>query len=297
MKLANPFQPFYEQCNRPMAEQMANLPPFPIMIDVELTNLCNMKCKMCPTGQKKVKRPKGMMSGFTFSRVMELSDKYKTPLRFIRWGEPMFNPRWADYIRHAVSRGRLTHMNTNGLMLTPDNMSLIFETGLDSLKISMQGYDEKTYGFMRQDGFFNTLLERLGTLYQIRNERGYNKPYIQVGITVEQDEMPLLEPLKEKLAPICDDIFIGITRDLSATNPRKAACECPEVFSKLSVDFDGLVVACCGDWDRFMPVGHIYYDTLEEIWNGKILNEYRQMLLDYQHYKMPLCKHCARSKL
>jgi radical SAM protein with 4Fe4S-binding SPASM domain len=72
---------------------------------------------------------------------------------------------------------------------------------------------------------------------------------------------------------------------------------CPEVFDKLSVDWDGKVSACCGDYDNFMVVGDVGNGAvdLKTIWNhSKALKKYRKKLAEHDYKGMTLCQRCAR---
>ena len=68
--------------------------------------------------------------------------------------------------------------------------------------------------------------------------------------------------------------------------------ECPEVFNKLSINWDGTLTACCLDSDNKMFLGDIRKSSLKQIWRSKKLNEYRTILAEMRHDELDLCKHC-----
>ena len=107
----NPFKPIYAECNEGNSRQkIDNLPIFPRCLDIELTNLCNFKCLMCPTGTGAHQRKKGLMSDAVFDKIIDEIKKYKTPLRFIRWGEPTLHP-----IYHELHRGKSYECSRRGV--------------------------------------------------------------------------------------------------------------------------------------------------------------------------------------
>jgi len=67
---------------------------------------------------------------------------------------------------------------------------------------------------------------------------------------------------------------------------------CPEVFNKLSINWDGLVTACCGDYDNMMIVGNIKNNTLGDIFHSDKINYYRNMILSNKHSELDLCRIC-----
>jgi len=97
------------------------------------------------------------------------------------------------------------------------------------------------------------------------------------------------------LEKVVDKIYVGTTLDL--VEERKPPDVCPEVFDKLSIDWDGKVSACCGDYDNFMVVGDIGNGAvdLKTVWNhSKKLKEYRKKLANHDYKGLALCQRCAR---
>ena len=68
--------------------------------------------------------------------------------------------------------------------------------------------------------------------------------------------------------------------------------ECPEVFDKMSINWNGEVTACCMDSDNLMLIGDVKTDAIKTIWNCDKLNEYRTILADMRHEDLPLCTNC-----
>jgi len=251
--LVNPFKELYKKCYFEQAQR-----PFPLIVDVEVTNFCNLHCKFCPTGQKSIKRKQGFMTGNIWYIVLKQLVEHKTPVRFIRWGEPTLHPKIYDWISEAREHGLLTHLTTNGTNL---NVSEILDCGLDSIKVSVYG---KT--------------PDLSELYN-----SHPRPYIiATTYNVVRD------------IAYCDEIRNNRIMDLS--RPPKEYIQCPEVFGKLSVNWDGTVSACCGDYDNMMLVGDVKRTSLKRIWQSRKMRRYQKMLREMKHSELPLCKNCGREK-
>ena len=296
-KTENPLQKLYEQCTYgTMAEKFNSLPDFPRMLDVELTNVCNFRCVMCPTGQGSVKRSKGQMESRTLLKVLDEAMTNGTPIRYIRWGEPMLYKYFEDAIIETKQRGLLCHLNTNGSFLSREVNDFLVHVGLDSIKISFQGVNETGYSAMRVGGSYQQVLDNIRELHRIRTETKSPYPFIQIGTTIINETAPAIADFIASVDAFTDAVYIGRTKDLQEPNPVRAACECPEVFDKLSINWDGTVSACCGDYDNKMLVGDLRKQTLQEIWDSPELANYRMMLLAYRHNELPLCSRCARSK-
>lgn len=310
--MRNPLQPIYDICNAGHSkEKLAKLPEFPRLIDVEMTNTCNFRCLMCPTGNFSQKRSKGFMDEEVFYKVLEEIRPHKTPIRFIRWGEPLTHPKILDFLRACRVADVLTHINTNGSKMSEEMMDALLEIPLDSLKFSFQGVDRKSYAEMRNIDFFQDLTAIIRRLHEKRGAR--LKPFVQVSTTITYESKDLVQAFKAAMGPYCDSLNVGRTVleyvDLNAVRLRphefeelkrlkelesvvKVHPECPEVFDKLSINWDGTITACCMDSDNMMVIGDIRNQTLADVWASETLNRYRAVLADMRHDDLPLCKNC-----
>jgi radical SAM protein with 4Fe4S-binding SPASM domain len=294
-KISNPLQYIYDLQNRPMAEKLNDIPAFPRMVDIELTNTCNMKCVMCPTGNGTVKREKGFMSMVTLEKVLDECAEHSVPVRYIRWGEPMLHPQFGDAIIESKTRNLISHINTNGVLLEEDTMRFLIQVGLDSIKFSMQGVNQWGYRDFRNSRQFHSLLNKIKTLHRMRDELDAKWPFIQIGTTITSEPDYLVAQFKRQVDSYIDAVYVGRTRDLQEKHPSSAApCECPEVFDKLSINYDGSVSACCGDYDNFTIVGNVGTQSIKDIWESDKLASFRKMLVEYRHYQNYLCSRCAR---
>lgn len=308
----NPFQPIYDLCNRGnSAEKHASLPPFPRLIDVELTNLCNFRCLMCPTGTFSQQRDKGFLDEALFTRLLDEVAPHGTALRFIRFGEPTLHPRFLDFIRAARGRGLLTHVNTNGSKLDDAMIDALCDLPLDSLKFSFQGVDRKSYAEMRNTDFFDGLIDTITRFARIRGDR--ERPYLHVSTSITYETPEQVAAFQTRLAPLIDKVSVGHTvldhLDMNTIRLRPAEIEaltwlktrqslvrehpeCPEVYDKLSLNWDGTVSACCADSDNKMIVGDFRHQSLAEIWRSETLERYRSVLAAHGHDLLPLCRTC-----
>jgi len=314
MKRSNPFQPIYALCNQgEPREKIRSLPPFPRYIDVELTNDCNFRCLMCAAGAGMMKRPRGYMTEKTVALILEQIAPHKTPLRFVRWGESLLHLRVWEYVARARGVGCLTHLNTNGRLLCEATMDRLLSSGLDSLKFSFQGVDAKSYGEMRNTPprFFGELLDTARGLWKKRGDAA--APFIHISTTITSESPEQVGEFRGRAEKCADLVTVGRTV-LEHIDPEKTGLRseerralvrlkaqesvvkkhprCPEVFDKLSINWDGSVSACCGDYDRKMLVGHLAESSLAAIWRSDRMGRYRRLLADMRHDEIELCSTC-----
>lgn len=232
------------------------------------------------------------MSKGLFNKILAETGEHKTPLRFVRFGEPTVHPELEKFISLAKKDGRKVHINTNGFYVTDIMLKFFVEKQLDSIKFSFQGCNRAEYQKWRDKDFFCELIENIKTLHGMREFHKKELPFIVVGTTITDEVPEDVEAFKMKVEKYCDMILVGKTEDLSL--PRHSPKCCPEVFDKLSINWDGTVSACCGDYDNKMLVGDMNSETLLDIWHGAKLAYYREMIVNKQHSELELCRSCIR---
>ncbi|MBF0166027.1 MAG: SPASM domain-containing protein [Alphaproteobacteria bacterium] len=266
---------------------------------------------MCPTGNHSQQRPQGFMPDEVFYRILDEIRGRKLGLRFIRWGEPLMHPKVLEFLGAAKRDGHLVHLNTNGSYLTPEMADHLLNVPIDSLKFSVQGVDRDSYREMRNVDFFDKLLETAAMLHSKRGHR--ERPFLQISTTVTYESKEMQQAFLESVSHYCDATNIGATNfdwlDLKAVrlkpeeidlltslmqqdSVQRTHPECPEVFDKLSVNWNGKVTACCMDSNDLMVIGDITTQPLLDIWQSERMQEFRSLLADMRHDDMELCKHC-----
>ncbi|MDR3176954.1 MAG: SPASM domain-containing protein, partial [Desulfovibrio sp.] len=165
---------------------------------------------------------------------------------------------------------------------------------------------------MRQNSSFEKLVENIKAAYRIR---GNGKlPYIHISTTTTYESDDAIKKFKDKFISYCDRLTVGKTmlehieindtkltesqkRQLSELKLKQAAIKdrykiCPEVWGKISIDWDGKITACCADYNREMVIGDIWDNSLYDIYHNEIIENYRKMLRERMFEKIPLCKRC-----
>ena len=119
---------------------------------------------------------------------------------------------------------------------------------------------------------------------------------------------------KEDVRPYCDEVTVGRTKmqhvdieQMELSKERKKIYEnyikedkgnmrrmsvCPEIWNKLSINWDGSVSACCQDYDDMMLVGNIMETDLQAIFMGGQEKYYREILKNNAYDKLRLCQNC-----
>lgn len=309
-KRKNVFRKIYDNGNYlSVLEKREKPAEFPFLVDVELTNKCNLACLFC--GQQAMTRKRGFMNEKIFKQIVKECAKYKAAIRFIRWGEPFLHPKIFDFISFAKKEKIIVHVTTNGLLLDESKIKRIIRLELDSLIFSFQGATKEEYGKMRNNPFYEKLKNNVFKIVKIRGTKA--KPYIHISCTVTNEPKYQIEKFIKYWGNLVDSVEIGKT-NLSRFTPaqikkfetigkleelkeqeriKKEYRPCSEVYHKLSVNFDGTVSACCSDYDNYLLVGDLKKESLYEIWHkSKKLKMYRYLLDKGDFRSLTLCSSC-----
>lgn len=291
MERRNPFSKIYSACNSGTnIDKYANLIDFPRLIDVELTNTCNLRCIMCPTGRNVSIRPQGFMSHGTFEKILRECYRHRCHIRFVRWGEPLLHPELTRFIGMVKGAGLMCHINTNGMFIDDEFIVKILRLQLDSIKFSFQGVTKEEYEKYRQGAEWERLIINIRNLYLYRLKK--RNPYITIGTTVSKSEGKDIERFRKKMQEISDRVEVSRTRNIINPLSTGRTPRCPEMFDKLSINWDGTVTACCSDWNNTLLVGDLKHSTLEGIWNGEAIDHYRKMIVNNRHAELIPCNYC-----
>ena len=289
--ITNPWTKIYKECDSGTnKEKYNNLPDFPRYVDVELTNKCNLHCRMCPTGCNVSMRPTGFMSHGTFTKILMACAAHNCHIRFVRWGEPLLHPELTRFIGIVKSSGLLCHINTNGMYIDSEFCTKVKNFGLDIIKFSFQGTDKYGYEKMRAGASWEKLILNIKMMHDYRYKG--KKPFISVGTSITNETPDEVDHFKSKMLEIADEVTVGKTYNIINPQPNGLTPTCPEMFDKLSINWDGTVTMCCADWNNTLIVGNLENSTLGDIWKSRKADYYRKMIVDNRHGELIPCQSC-----
>ncbi len=109
----------------------------PLLVQVELTEACNLKCKFCYNSQK----PRYNRNVI---QMLDLLAKQNVMQVTLTGGEPLMHPDFFDILQYATSHFPNVMILSNGTLMTDEIIEKISETGVMSVSISIHG-DEETH--------------------------------------------------------------------------------------------------------------------------------------------------------
>ena len=274
---------------------------YPLLVDAELSSLCNLRCPMCYTITEGFKgKVKAILMDFDlFKKIVDEIGGKVPALRLSLRGEPTLHPKFVDCIRYAKERGiGEVSFLTNGSRLTGDFFEEIVKAGADWITISVDGMNE-VYEEIRRPLKFRETLAKLFDIKEIKDKAGLHRPVIKV-----QSVWPAIrgnaETYYNTLMPYSDLLSFNPLIDYLGKDENilyeHDFC-CPQHYQRLVIGADGIVMMCSNDEENSIVVGNLQKQSIHEMWHGDKLNKIRE-----QHKKkngfeqMAICRKCYLSR-
>jgi MoaA/NifB/PqqE/SkfB family radical SAM enzyme len=154
----------------------------PIHLILENTTVCPFNCIMCSRARE-VEDPHHMAFDF-YRRIIDEVDPLHLYLSAA--GEPLLHPEQPEMIRYASEKGIKTCLVTT-LAAHAFPLEELVRSGLDLLKVSMDGASEETYRRIRGTDFHPRVLENVARIGEIKRRTGSPTPFIRFQFVVQKE--------------------------------------------------------------------------------------------------------------
>ncbi len=273
----------------------------PRIYQLEITSICNLKCKMCP--YKNMTRKKEHMDFNLFKKIINKDLYYKQALELHLFGEPTLHPRICEMIKYAKSKGHIVGIATNATTLNPKLSKQILDSGLDNIVLALDGSTKETYENLRCGAQFEKVKSNIKEFIKIKKQGNYKTYTILQIIQMPKTKKELEEfekewnPLKKKgldelrIKKLYDSLAGNVNKEIP--NPKyKTRLPCTELWYGAAVLSNGDVTPCGRDFDGKKVFGNLKKQSLIEIFNSKEYIKFRLSHLKNKYSKKHICKNC-----
>jgi radical SAM protein with 4Fe4S-binding SPASM domain len=161
-----------------------NLSKGPTSVDIELSNRCNLRCKMCwfhgESGVGDRFRDSEMATEEIYELINQLA-AYRPEIYF-GGGEPFIREDFLPIMAHVKSFALPIAFTTNGTLLDEVKIQKVVELGVDHINFSIDGLEE-AHDALRGRGSFAKALSNMTHLAEYKKRTNLEKPHITVNIT------------------------------------------------------------------------------------------------------------------
>lgn len=270
---------------------------YPLLVDIELSSVCNLHCPMCYTitDEFACNVHRGLMPFSLYKKIIDEIAGKVPAIRLSLRGEPTLNPDFIKCIHYAKRAGiKEVSSLTNASTLTKEFSEKMLLAGLDWLTISIDGIGEE-YEKIRVPLKFEETIQKLEDIKDLKKRYEVHRPVIKV-----QGIWPSVKPHVEEyysiLKPITDLVAFNPLIDYLDNDDNIIYDEdfgCPQLYQRLVIGEDGKVMVCSNDENGRMCIGDVNKQSVFEIWHGNELTKMREMhskIGGFREYE--LCKLC-----
>ena len=294
---------------------------YPAIVQIEVTNLCNLHCKMCPRDHefKKAGITPSSMPFDTFDKIMGGWIQHVYQIHLFGRGEPLLTAELPKMIEYSAEHGvPFISFTTNGHLLQGEVAKAIAGSSLDELRISIDGADEEGYNIIRKvplqrvkDNIkaFREIcdipISILTTLSKDNWDSVYRMPELcaEIGASslrlfpvipyasLETDYTGLTAEQKQKYHPFCKDLNQRCQKKgINFIPTRHYAKDCCLPFIMAFIDVDGNLTPCCRL--ETLTVGNVLEHDFLSVWQGPKMSNWRKLMISRKFPKQCVDLEC-----
>jgi len=277
---------------------------------IDIGSTCNAKCPYCPRQEEGFKfEHNGLMTEEVFETIYSQLEKIPTlkTISLYAFGEPLLNKNAGEFIKKTAQLNKNIILSTNTTNMDKFTEELML---VDRLQFSIEGWDKESYERTRKNLKFEETIEKLKNFNEIvqkRRAENLKTPFRTVHCLFTKSTD--LHKFIETWSPYVDEIrfttmgpYVSWSKNKKYTTSyytkeMKQDCfqfdipvefkSCSYANNTITVNSDGKVVLCCGDFSQHLELGD--YRDLNKAFNCKFLKK----LVRQIHYgEKNICNGC-----
>jgi radical SAM protein with 4Fe4S-binding SPASM domain len=282
------------------------VPYVPEDIALEVTNVCNFRCKFCPQSlpSHQLLAPNRFLSKSDATTIFKaLRDggvKSKT-IHYTLDGEPFSNRKFNEICEAGRDHGFTTAIfSTNGFFCTPGRLKEL-PSGVKYV-LCIDFCDDRSY-FESYRGTPNSwqvvLSNILSSADRISDTTFRITDISSFTIRDPHELQNRYDALKARFAKhksvkVGQRIFHNATGliQINGKAPSKKYHRCPYPWTSMVIASNGDVVACCRDLEHRTVLGNLLNQSLEAVWNGEPMQAMREALVKQLPDTISACAGC-----
>lgn len=255
---------------------------FPLHLDMDITDSCNMDCPLCH--QKYRKRKENVMSQELLDGIFsEAAQHNLCAVNFGASAEPLLQQERLFYGMERASQSGVMEifLHTNGLLLSQDVAERLVRSPVTCICISMDAFTPEVYAQCRGIDALNIISKNVLALVESRERAQAAFPIIRVSFC----DTPLNHHEKElfvdKWKDIVDLVEVQSFRKVEGNIDTgqmviDSRSRCSSPFKRAMIWPDGTMTLCCGFVEKDVVVGSLAEHSVQELWTSKMFQAVRK---------------------
>lgn len=277
--------------------------PYYYIIDV--CDVCNLRCPLCPTGNLSIARKQAMLSLQQYKEVFDKIKEYALVVSMYNHGEPLLNPDVFSIVEHTHRNRVGTNISSNFNWPQPVEINDFIRSGLDYVTVSLDGVTQEAYEQYRVRGDIAEVFENLRRLVSAKKVLKSKTPFVEWQFIVFKHNEHEMAAARKLAAEIGVDLLRFVSPGMQPEDMHNAELQDkwmpdnplywernPKLVEERGYVFDracfylyrsmfiypgGGVTPCCFAHDDRQDFGNIYRNSVAEIWNSEMYRSSRML--------------------
>ncbi|MBN2829698.1 MAG: SPASM domain-containing protein [Candidatus Cloacimonetes bacterium] len=287
---------------------------YPPAVMIEPTDVCNLKCPLCPSGNGSLQRAKGFMTLEMYKCIIDQIKPYSYINVLWNQGESFLNPNFTEMIAYSSKMGLYTLASTNANIVM--NHDSIVKSGLGRLIVSIDGATQETYNKYRVNGNLDLVINNVKALMEAKKRLKSDTPVIELQFLVmkhNEHEIEAIRRLADELK--VDQLRLKTVQIYSKEdvytylpeNPKYRRYKingdnfelkfgirnrCRRIWTNPVINWNGDMAVCCFDKEGSIKLGNIKDYSFIELWKGRKFMAFRKAILTNRK-QFDICLNCG----
>lgn len=264
---------------------------FPVEIGIEMTNRCNLRCKMC--AREAMTRPVGDMPLTLLKKIIDEVSGYAEMIYLHGDGEPLLHKDIFEAIAYVKGSGVKVALSTNATLLNEEKSRRLIAAEPDYLILAIDGATKPTYEGIRINGCFEEVVANAERFLDLKRKSNSRIHVLVQFIAMKENtgEVTAFIDHWKKFKPDCIRIkscvdLVGKKGVTIFQHP------CFYLWRQIMIDWDGTVFPCCVDTNSLHHLGNLAEVPLADIWNGPLLQAMRKKHIQGGQAGIDICRNC-----
>ena len=290
---------------------------YPVWTIIEPTNACNLRCPGCITGGGIRNDETDLIKFENYRKVIDDVSEYGMGVLLYFRGEPFLHPKIIDMIKYAKSKNLIVRTGTNANLIdSPEMAEEIVKSGLDWIRIALDGVNQEMYEKYRRGGKLERVKNAIKYLAEAKKKLHRRTPVILVQYILFKHTEPYIDEAERLAFELgADHFFLKTAMVLDENQAKELLPEnreywryesiegglvlknkfknrCKRIWTYYNVEVDGSVPPCCFDGLGKYTIGNAFNQSMKEIWKNKKYNEFRRRVLKGRK-DIDICRNCT----
>ena len=288
----------------------------PIIYNIETTNACNMRCKMCPRTTKMTRKIETIEKDVFIDIVNQIKPHSKEDwekwekfilenygvakdemsennfflyiipkvIQLHGYGDPLLDKNLHEYIKVLTDNGIESYFSCNPANIDLVQTKLMLASGLSYIKYSIESVDDEKFKSIRGNASdFTKSFQDIKEVLKMKEENNYKTSIIitmlDLNRTGQIEEYKKLVKIFEGL-----DVYIYLKsedqqwyrQDYHGTQSVHWSEFCKHPWMSMTIKSNGEVAMCMEDYNNEIILGDANNESLYDIWNGEKYATFRK---------------------